>query len=138
MASFTCIAPLGKTTLLDVLSRRTSQGRWSGDILVNGASIRTIGSRYSNMVGFCTQQDTHLSTATVHESLLFSARLRLPSNIPDDIIQQHVIEVMDVMELGSLSHRLVGDTQSPGLSPGELKRLTIAVELVANPSILFL
>ena len=45
---------------------------------------------------------------------------------------------MEILELTEIKDRLIGDPDTLGLSPGQLKRVTIGVELVANPSILFL
>jgi len=50
----------------------------------------------------------------------------------------YIQEVLRILELKEIENRLVGDEIIPGLSPGQLKRLTIGVELVANPNILFL
>ena len=128
----------GKTTLLDALSRRVTSGTLAGEVLVNGVSVDKIGARFGRMVGYCTQQDTHLSTATVVECVRFSARLRLDASVSEERREEFVAEVLDLLELTTLAGRRVGDTTNPGLSPGQLKRLTIAVELVSNPSILFL
>ena len=49
-----------------------------------------------------------------------------------------VEEVMDLVELNPLRHALVGLPGVGGLSTEQRKRLTIAVELVANPSIIFM
>jgi ABC-type multidrug transport system ATPase subunit len=54
------------------------------------------------------------------------------------VFQTFVEEVMDLVELGPLRHALVGLPGSTGLSTEQRKRLTIAVELVANPSIIFM
>lgn len=76
---------------------------------------------------------------TVLESLHFSARLRLDSSLYDDAaVSDMVEEVLQTVELKNLAHRLVGDPGGHGLSIEQRKRLSIAVELVANPSVLFM
>ncbi len=55
-----------------------------------------------------------------------------------EFLQDFVEEVMELVELSSLRHALVGLPGSSGLSVEQRKRLTIAVELVANPSIIFM
>ncbi|GJM98188.1 hypothetical protein PR202_ga15175 [Eleusine coracana subsp. coracana] len=84
-----------------------------------------------------------MPAVTVRESLIYSAFLRLPEKIgdqeiTDDIKIQFVDEVMELVELDNLKDALVGLPGITGLSTEQRKRLTIAVELVANPSIIFM
>lgn len=71
-------------------------------------------------------------------TILFSQNKRnyFPDN--DTLFQMFVEEVMDLVELNSLRNSLVGLPGVDGLSTEQRKRLTIAVELVANPSIIFM
>ena len=84
------------------------------------------------------QFDTHQPFTTVHEALQFSAHLRFDTATPSDTIEQFILEVMKLVELDSLSNALVGRPGVSGLSVEQRKRLTISVELVANPSIVFM
>ena len=52
--------------------------------------------------------------------------------------ESFVNEVLDILELTPIADRVIGDVEMPGLSPGQLKRVTIGVELVSNPPVLFL
>jgi ATP-binding cassette subfamily G (WHITE) protein 2 (SNQ2) len=79
------------------------------------------------------QEDIHLPTATVREALLFSARLRLGGPVSHEQRCKLITVVMTVLELTAIGDRLVGT-----LSRGEAKRLTIGVELVSSPSLIFL
>jgi len=90
------------------------------------------------MVGYAQQSDCHVGTSTVRDAIDFSARLRLPDSVSDASRDVFVDLLLDDLELTPIANRLVGDVNIPGLSPGELKRLTIGVELAANPAILFL
>lgn len=75
------------------------------------------------------KQDVHSSKATVRESLLFSARLRLEESIPRAKVAQVVEETLDLVELRPLADHVVGDLGGEGLSIEQRKRLSIAVEL---------
>ena len=70
--------------------------------------------------------------------MLFSAKLRLPQSVPTATREAFVDELIDLLELTAVKDRIVGNENYVGLSPGQLKLLTIGVELVSNPSILFL
>jgi ATP-binding cassette subfamily G (WHITE) protein 2 (SNQ2) len=124
----------GKTTLMDVLAQRKDSGRIEGSIMVNG---KPQGISFQRTTGYCEQNDVHEPTATVLESLLFSARLRQNYGTPDEDKVIHVHQIMDLLELTPLRHAIVG-TPGSGLSIEQRKRLTLATELVAKPSLLFL
>ena len=126
----------GKTTLMDVIAGRKTMGRITGDILVNGRP-KDVNS-FNHLTGYVEQQDLHMGLHTVREALEFSAKLRLPASVPQEQRLKWVDEVMALVGLTRIGHRIIGDAASPGLSPGQMKLVTIAVELVANPSVLFL
>lgn len=116
--------------------RKEGSGQLSGRIMVNGRpqSLRT----FRRQLGFVQQDDCHVGSQTVREAVEFSAQLRLPSTVTDDQRALFVTQILVDLELDAIAARLIGDATLDGLSPGELKRLTIAVEMAANPSVLFL
>ncbi|XP_074329259.1 ABC transporter G family member 31-like isoform X2 [Apium graveolens] len=126
----------GKTTLMDVLAGRKTGGYIEGDIRISGhpKEQRT----FARVSGYVEQNDIHSPQVTVFESLWFSANLRLPKEVTKERRLEFVEEVMSLVELDSLRNALVGLPGSSGLSTEQRKRLTIAVELVANPSIIFM
>ncbi|KAK6837992.1 hypothetical protein PG987_006273 [Apiospora arundinis] len=124
----------GKTTLMDVLAQRKDSGRIEGSIMVNG---KPQGISFQRTTGYCEQNDVHEPTSTVFESLVFSARLRQDYAVPDADKIAYVHQIMELLELTPLKHALVGVPGS-GLSIEQRKRLTLATELVAKPSLLFL
>ncbi|XP_056691158.1 ABC transporter G family member 32 isoform X2 [Spinacia oleracea] len=126
----------GKTTLMDVLSGRKTGGTIKGSIYIDGYPKRQ--ETFARISGYCEQDDNHSPCLTVHESLIFSAWLRLPLRADQKTQRRFVDEVMELVELTSLSGALVGIPGVDGLSTEQRKRLTIAVELVANPSIIFM
>ncbi|KAE8711247.1 Pleiotropic drug resistance protein 3 [Hibiscus syriacus] len=88
--------------------------------------------------GKTTLMDVLAGRKTVYESLLFSAWLRLPPEVNSETRMMFIEEVMELVELTSSRKALVGLPGVNGLSTEQRKRLTIAVELVANPSIIFM
>ncbi|CAM6086376.1 unnamed protein product [Calypogeia fissa] len=126
----------GKSTLMDVLAGRKTKGYVEGDIRING--FPKVQDTFARIAGYCEQNDIHSPAVTVHESLIFSAWLRLDREIDDDMKRDFVQEVMDLVELAPLKDAIVGSPGESGLSTEQRKRLTIAVELVANPSIIFM
>ncbi|AES68067.2 drug resistance transporter-like ABC domain protein [Medicago truncatula] len=130
------VSGAGKTTLMDVLAGRKTGGYIDGDIKVSGYPKKQ--ETFARISGYCEQNDIHSPHVTVYESLLYSAWLRLPSGVDSNTRKMFIEEVMDLVELNSLRDSLVGLPGVSGLSTEQRKRLTIAVELVANPSIIFM
>ncbi|XVE79409.1 hypothetical protein DITRI_Ditri14bG0056300 [Diplodiscus trichospermus] len=126
----------GKTTLMDVLSGRKTGGYIEGDIKISGYPKEQ--KTFARISGYVEQNDIHSPQVTVEESLWFSSSLRLPKEISKTQRHDFVEEVMRLVELDTLRNALVGLPGSSGLSTEQRKRLTIAVELVANPSIIFM
>uniref|UniRef100_A0A9I9DQ34 ABC transporter domain-containing protein n=1 Tax=Cucumis melo TaxID=3656 RepID=A0A9I9DQ34_CUCME len=123
------VSGAGKTTLMDVLAGRKTGGYIEGSIKISGYPKNQ--STFTRVSGYCEQNDIHSPYVTVYESLLYSAWLRLASDM-------FVEEVMQLVELNPLRNAIVGLPGVNGLSTEQRKRLTIAVELVANPSIIFM
>ncbi|KAH9738357.1 ABC transporter G family member 34 [Citrus sinensis] len=130
------VSGAGKTTLMDVLAGRKTGGYTEGDISISGYPKNQ--ATFARVSGYCEQNDIHSPHVTVYESLLFSAWLRLSSDIDSKTRKMFVDEVMDLVELEPLTNAMVGLPGVDGLSTEQRKRLTIAVELVANPSIIFM
>ncbi|KAF3441957.1 hypothetical protein FNV43_RR15873 [Rhamnella rubrinervis] len=130
------VSGAGKTTLMDVLAGRKTGGIIEGSIHISGYPKRQ--ETFARISGYCEQTDIHSPCLTILESLLFSAWLRLPSDVDLETQKAFVDEVMELVELNPLHGALVGLPCVDGLSTEQRKRLTIAVELVANPSIVFM
>ncbi|KAK7396652.1 hypothetical protein VNO78_17807 [Psophocarpus tetragonolobus] len=130
------VSGAGKTTLMDVLAGRKTNGYIEGSINISGYTKNQ--ATFARVSGYCEQNDIHSPHVTVYESLLFSAWLRLPSDVTVQTRKMFVEEVMELVELNQIKDALVGLPGVDGLSTEQRKRLTIAVELVANPSIIFM
>ncbi|KAK3145391.1 hypothetical protein QOZ80_3BG0252280 [Eleusine coracana subsp. coracana] len=130
------VSGAGKTTLMDVLAGRKTSGAVEGDIALSGFPKNQ--ETFARISGYCEQTDIHSPNVTVYESIVYSAWLRLSSDVDDSMKKIFVEEVMALVELDVLRNALVGLPGVSGLSTEQRKRLTIAVELVANPSIMFM
>ncbi|KAF5193457.1 Pleiotropic drug resistance abc transporter [Thalictrum thalictroides] len=130
------VSGAGKTTLMDVLAGRKTGGYIEGAITISGYPKKQ--DTFARISGYCEQSDIHSPNVTVYESLVYSAWLRLPPEVKSETRKMFIEEVMELVELKSLRGALVGLPGVNGLSTEQRKRLTIAVELVANPSIIFM
>lgn len=128
----------GKTTLMDVIAMRKNSGTVKGDIRINGFPQDKTSFRRCS--GYVEQFDIQSPQLTVRETVLFSARLRLDSNRvkTDEEKEQFCDTVIRTLELSPFADCLVGSNEEGGLSFEQRKRLSIAVELAASPSIIFL
>ncbi|OLN81927.1 ABC transporter CDR4-like protein 4 [Colletotrichum chlorophyti] len=126
------VSGAGKTTLLDVLAQRTTMGVITGDMLVNG---KPLDASFQRKTGYVQQQDLHLQTATVRESLRFSAMLRQPKTVSKEEKYAFVEEVIDMLNMRDFADAVVG-VPGEGLNVEQRKLLTIGVELAAKPKLL--
>ncbi|PHT40513.1 Pleiotropic drug resistance protein 3 [Capsicum baccatum] len=130
------VSGAGKTTLMDVLAGRKTGGYIEGTISISGYPKKQ--ETFARIAGYCEQTDIHSPHVTVYESLQYSAWLRLPREVDTETRKMFIEEVMELEELTPLREALVGLPGVNGLSTEQRKRLTVAVELVANPSIIFM
>lgn len=125
---------------MDVIALRKQSGEVEGDVCLNGFPQERVSFLRSS--GYVEQFDIQQGELTVRETVLFSARLRLSRDVPetstDEGRQKFVDYVLDMMELTNIQNLQVGNYEEGGLSFEQRKRLAIAVELAASPSILFL
>jgi ABC-type multidrug transport system ATPase subunit len=76
------VSGAGKTTLMDVLAGRKTGGYIEGDIKISGYPKKQ--ETFARISGYCEQNDIHSPQVTVYESLLYSAWLRLPSEVDSE------------------------------------------------------
>ena len=121
---------------MDVIALRKNVGTVSGEIRLNGYLQEPESFRRCS--GYVEQFDVQSPQLTVRETVLFSARLRLDPKKTDEEKLQFCDQVLRTLELTPLADCLVGSEEEGGLSFEQKKRLSIAVELAASPSIIFL
>lgn len=124
----------GKTTLLTALGGRLS-GHLSGSITYNG---KPISNSMKRNMGFVTQDDVLYPHLTVIETLVYTARLRLPSSLAKQEKVAHAEGVMAELGLTVCRNSIIGGPMLRGVSGGERKRVSIGQEMLINPSLLFL
>jgi len=105
----------------------------SGQLLVNNLDLYQHLESLKQSIGYVPQDDIIHRELTVYRTLYYVARLRLSRDISKKEINQIVDEVMDVT---GLSERR--DVPISQLSGGQRKRVSIAVELITKPSVIFL
>lgn len=125
----------GKSTLLDSLAGRLSaKVVMTGNILLNGQKKNL---QYGG-VAYVTQENVLLGTLTVRETLTYSAYLRLPPGLTKEEIKGIVEGTLMEMGLEECANRIIGNWHLRGISGGEAKRLSIALEILTRPRLLFL
>ncbi|KAJ2855634.1 (ABC) transporter, partial [Coemansia erecta] len=130
----------GKSTLLDILSRREKCGIVTGKVQINDRDIISgiTTEEFHRMSGYVDQQDLHVATATVYETVLTSALLRLPQAMSRAAKEERVCDVLQELGLWTVRDSKIGKIGARGISGGEMRRVSIACELVTSPSIIFL
>lgn len=124
----------GKTTLVEILAGKHKSGTISGSVSFPSAHRPASNIR----IGFVPQQDVLPPTLTVREALLFAARLRLAECVPDVEKQARVDDVIERLGLERVSDVRIGGIEKRGVSGGEMRRVSIGLELVARPDVLIL
>ncbi|KAI5070109.1 hypothetical protein GOP47_0014452 [Adiantum capillus-veneris] len=125
----------GKTTLLNALAGRLGTAMVdSGEILANG---RRQQLSFGNSA-YVTQDDSLIATLTTYETLVYSAHLQLPDSMNSFEKQQRVRNTMREMGLQECADTPVGGWYIRGLSGGQKRRLSIAIETLKQRPLLFL
>lgn len=128
----------GKTTLLDILAYNHYGGTVTGTVTVNGKPRRR--KEFTKLSCYVQQRDVLLSSATVREAVLTSALLKLPSGMLRAEKEERVDSVLKELDLEGCVNTLVGDESIgiKGISGGQKRRVSVGVELVKDPRLIFL
>ncbi|KAF7804068.1 ABC transporter G family member 15-like [Senna tora] len=106
----------------------------TGNVLLNGNKR----SSECRDISYVTQDDCFLGTLTVRETLTYTAHLRLPTNLTKDEIDKMVNHTLAEMGLQDCADTRIGNWHLRGISNGEKRRLSISLEILTQPHILFL
>lgn len=128
----------GKTSLLNAMALRLrSSYQCSGKMTFNGAEPSEAVTR-SVCSYVCQDDDALLPSLTVRETLRFAAGLRLPSFMSTAEKYARAEEVLMKMGLKECADNLIGNELVKGISGGEKRRVTIAVQILTDPKVLLL
>ncbi|KAI7739428.1 hypothetical protein M8C21_010771 [Ambrosia artemisiifolia] len=125
----------GKSTLLNALAGRLSEEGFTGKVVANG---RKLTKSVLKRTGFVTQDDVLYPHLTVRETLMFCALLRLPKSLSRKEKEEIADSVIAELGLCKCADTIIGNTFIRGVSGGERKRVSIAHEMLINPSLLIL
>ncbi|MCL7042967.1 hypothetical protein MKW94_022502 [Papaver nudicaule] len=126
----------GKSTLIDALANKISKESLKGSVTMNGEALE---SGVLKMISaYVMQDDLLFPMLTVEETLLFSAEFRLPRSLSKSMKMERVQAVIDELGLRNAAKTLIGDEGHRGISGGERRRVSIGVDIIHDPILLFL
>ncbi|KAF9681861.1 hypothetical protein SADUNF_Sadunf05G0046900 [Salix dunnii] len=125
----------GKTTLLDALAGRLSSNtHQTGEILINGRKETLVFGTSA----YVTQDDILMTTLTVREAVHYSAQLQLPHSMPTSEKKERAEITIREMGLQGSADTRIGGWSVKGISGGQKRRVSICIEILTRPKLLFL
>ena len=128
------VSGAGKSTLLTILNGQMAPN--SGLVTVNGADLHKDAAKLEGVIGFVPQDDLLFDDLTVFENLYYNASLCL-ANLSSRERAQRVDALLEELHQPAIRDLKVGSPLDKTISGGQRKRLNIALELIREPSILF-
>ncbi|KAG2730098.1 hypothetical protein I3843_01G271800 [Carya illinoinensis] len=126
----------GKSTLIDALANRIAKGSLKGTVTLNGEAFE---SRLLKVISaYVMQDDLLFPMLTVEETLMFSAEFRLPRTLSKSKKKMRVQALIDQLGLRNAAKTIIGDEGHRGVSGGERRRVSIGIDIIHDPIILFL
>ncbi|KAE8099481.1 hypothetical protein FH972_017461 [Carpinus fangiana] len=126
----------GKSTLIDALANRISKESLKGSVTLNGEVLE---SRLLKAISaYVMQDDLLFPMLTVEETLMFSAEFRLPRSLSKSRKKDRVRALIDQLDLRNVAETMIGDEGHRGVSGGERRRVSIGIDIIHDPIVLFL
>lgn len=126
----------GKSTLIDALADRISRESLKGSVTLNG---EVLGSKLLKVISaYVMQDDLLFPMLTVEETLMFSAEFRLPRTLSKSKKKARVQVLIDQLGLRNAAKTVIGDEGHRGVSGGERRRVSIGIDIIHDPIVLFL
>ncbi|MDC0303940.1 ATP-binding cassette domain-containing protein [Flavobacteriales bacterium] len=124
----------GKSTLLNILNGTSTPSR--GSVNINGIDIYKEPDKVEGLIGFISQDDLLIEDLTVFENLFYSAKLCF-DGVSKFKLTKMVMSTLKSLGLHEIKDLKVGSPLNKKISGGQRKRLNIGLELIREPSILF-
>ncbi|CAN0909376.1 ABC transporter G family member 1 [Linum grandiflorum] len=126
----------GKSTLIDALANRIAKDSLKGTVNLNGEPLE---SRMLKVISAYVMQDDLLyPMLTVEETLMYAAEFRLPRTLSTSKKKARVQALIDQLGLRNAAKTIIGDEGHRGVSGGERRRVSIGIDIIHDPIILFL
>ncbi|XP_020213033.1 ABC transporter G family member 20-like [Cajanus cajan] len=126
----------GKSTLIDALAGRISKDSLKGSLTLNGDALES--SLLKVISAYVMQDDLLFPMLTVEETLTFAAEFRLPRSLSKSKKKARVHALIDQLGLRSAASTVIGDEGHRGVSGGERRRVSIGIDIIHDPIVLFL
>ena len=127
----------GKSTLLNTLACRLDVNTVvEGEMRLNGAPYDN--AELKRIAGYVMQDDLLNGYLTVEETLMYTAQLRLPRTFTDKARRERVDDVLNDLGLTHARNDIIGSQLKQGISGSERKRLSVCMQLLNRPQLLFL
>ncbi|XP_059428830.1 ABC transporter G family member 20-like [Corylus avellana] len=126
----------GKSTLIDALADRISKESLKGSVTLNGEVLES--RLLKSISAYVMQDDLLFPMLTVEETLMFSAEFRLPRSLSKSKKKARVLALIDQLGLRNASQTVIGDEGHRGVSGGERRRVSIGIDIIHDPIVLFL
>jgi ABC-type multidrug transport system ATPase subunit/uncharacterized tellurite resistance protein B-like protein len=124
----------GKSTLLNVLNGVEIPS--AGEVLINGKNIHKDTKSVEGVIGHVTQDDLLIEELTVYQNLFYNAKLCF-GNLSDEEIAKKCHSLLADLGLSETKDLKVGSPLEKTISGGQRKRLNIGLELIREPSVLY-
>lgn len=124
----------GKTTILNIMNGKMKPSY--GKLTINGIDLHEHPAQLQGVIGNISQDDILIEELSVFDNLFYSAKLCL-GGLTDAQLTKKVVDVLKSLGLYEIRKLKVGSVLEKVISGGQRKRLNIALELIREPSILF-
>lgn len=124
----------GKTTLLNILNG--TEAPQKGKVLVNGIDLHKMGGKSRGAIGYIPQDDFLIEELSVYDNLKYAAQLCF-KGLGVEEIEKLVKKTLKNLGLMEIRHLPVGSPLEKTISGGQRKRLNVGLELLREPTVLF-